>query len=477
MKKIIFYSWQSDLPNNSNRGFIQNALQDAINAISSDDSLQLEPVLDRDTLGVAGSPDISATIFNKIAESDLFVADISIIGRLDNGRTVPNPNVLIELGYAINSLGFDRIILVYNIAYGQISDLPFDLRTRRITTYSMLSDAGEKAVPKKALTRTLQDALLIALKLESKKEQESKIFDSSIQEIEDQKPGRKRKVRQELKQFLDILDASCPPKFSQGGTVDNLIEAIKKAVSPLSSFARLCEIAAIISDEEIVLEISDWFGNIFERFDSPEGYQGPFRDEDFDYYKFIGQELYTILIACLLKEDKWPIIQLLVKRLIPVKFVRHENRGPGNIKLMGMAPFVRSLHNESPNRSRISIHSDLIKDHFNGSLSELLTLDEYMNADLLLFLVVEIAPDKPHPFYSWRPMSLLYLRHVPNIFLKAHKISYAITLANTCGLNNVDLFKERCIKRLDRINEIFGYQIRIWPFTAEDINKIATTRD
>jgi len=38
MKQRIFYSWQSDLPNNNNRGFIENALEKAISNINADDS-------------------------------------------------------------------------------------------------------------------------------------------------------------------------------------------------------------------------------------------------------------------------------------------------------------------------------------------------------------------------------------------------------------------------------------------------------
>ena len=33
MKKIVFYSWQSDLPNSTNRGFIQQSLENAVNII------------------------------------------------------------------------------------------------------------------------------------------------------------------------------------------------------------------------------------------------------------------------------------------------------------------------------------------------------------------------------------------------------------------------------------------------------------
>src|SRR3990167_5443512 len=101
MRKVVFYSWQSDLPNATNIGFIQLALENAAAAIASDDTVAVEPVVDRDTQGVAGAPDIASTIFAKITAADIFVADVSIINRPKKGRPTPNPNVLIELGYAM----------------------------------------------------------------------------------------------------------------------------------------------------------------------------------------------------------------------------------------------------------------------------------------------------------------------------------------------------------------------------------------
>lgn len=98
MKKRIFYSWQSDLPNNTNRAFINNALEKAIKEIISDNSFSIIPFLDRDTAGLAGSPDISASIFQKIDASSVFVCDVSIINKLSSdNRATPNPNVLICL--------------------------------------------------------------------------------------------------------------------------------------------------------------------------------------------------------------------------------------------------------------------------------------------------------------------------------------------------------------------------------------------
>jgi hypothetical protein len=36
MRVTIFYSWQSDLPNNTNRGFIERALEKAIASIGTE---------------------------------------------------------------------------------------------------------------------------------------------------------------------------------------------------------------------------------------------------------------------------------------------------------------------------------------------------------------------------------------------------------------------------------------------------------
>jgi hypothetical protein len=135
MKKVVFYSWQSDLPNASNRGFIEKALKKAVKEIADDESIGVEPVIDRDTAGVGGSPEISGTIFEKIAKADVFVVDVSIINKDAKGRKVPNPNVLIELGYAFKALGHNRVILIMNTEFGGLEHLPFDLRTRRVLSY------------------------------------------------------------------------------------------------------------------------------------------------------------------------------------------------------------------------------------------------------------------------------------------------------------------------------------------------------
>ena len=150
MKITVFYSWQSDLPNSTNRGFIAKALEKAIKGVTSaleiaQDDRPDEPDIgmDQDTQGMPGSPDIVYTIFDKIQNATIFVGDISIINKnlgpptsqTTTYRLTPNPNVLIELGYAARHLRWDRIICVFNTDFGKVEELPFDLRPRRILSY------------------------------------------------------------------------------------------------------------------------------------------------------------------------------------------------------------------------------------------------------------------------------------------------------------------------------------------------------
>ena len=155
MSQQIFYSWQSDHPNSTNRGFIQKALEEAVDAVREDSTLIVEPVIDRDTLGLPGAPDIVHSIFDKIEHASAVVCDVSIVSDPSAKRPTPNPNVLVELGYALKALGHTRVLLVMNTAYGEVKKLPFDLDHRRVVTYEVREGDGDKSAKRRELARKL----------------------------------------------------------------------------------------------------------------------------------------------------------------------------------------------------------------------------------------------------------------------------------------------------------------------------------
>lgn len=132
MNFTVFYAWQSDIESGINRSFIEKALKGALKRIDSDISIQASPRLDKDTAEVPGTPNIADIIFEKILQCGIFVADLTFIGAAaGSGKLIPNPNVLLEVGIALATVGWQRIILVTNTAFGLPQDLPFDLQHRR----------------------------------------------------------------------------------------------------------------------------------------------------------------------------------------------------------------------------------------------------------------------------------------------------------------------------------------------------------
>lgn len=162
MIRTVFYSWMSDLPNNTNRGFIEKALRSAVKELSNDGEIHVEARVDADTSGVPGSPDIANTLFKKIRKSDVFVADVSIVpSESQQARPTPNPNVLIELGYALSAIGEEHVIMVFNQASGDPKkDLPFDLGLKRAVLYNAPTEDTEgRARERAALAGRLKTAV------------------------------------------------------------------------------------------------------------------------------------------------------------------------------------------------------------------------------------------------------------------------------------------------------------------------------
>jgi hypothetical protein len=173
MALTIFYSWQSDLPNKLNRGFIEDALKKAIEYVGQNievqEALRDEKLkMDKDTIGIPGSPPIVDTILDKISCCAIFVADLTFVGKTEGGRLIPNPNVLIEYGWALKELGHNRIIRIMNAAFGEPTwdSLPFDMRHLRFPiSYSLTEETtpAEKAEIKDRLIKQLSEAIQLII--------------------------------------------------------------------------------------------------------------------------------------------------------------------------------------------------------------------------------------------------------------------------------------------------------------------------
>jgi hypothetical protein len=167
MEITIFYAWQSDQPGKVNHFFIRDAALDACARISEDKPNVWTVKLDSDTQGEAGMCDIPNTILKKIENSDIMLADLTLVGDVANKREkrMPNPNVAFELGYAAAKIGFESLIGVMNEAFGTIDGQMFDTKRRGCMTYQASLDLDGKGLEKirQRLSQDLEKAIRLTI--------------------------------------------------------------------------------------------------------------------------------------------------------------------------------------------------------------------------------------------------------------------------------------------------------------------------
>lgn len=215
MKPIhtIFYSWQSDLPKETNLDAIRHSLREASSLVESEiEGTRID--VDEATRGTTGSPNIPETIFDKISASDIFICDLTTINSSapTDFRRVPNPNVLIELGYAIATLGWERIIMVFNQVHGTFpTDLPFDIDRHRSTPFKITDKKDNNG--------------------KSKLSQVMKVAIQAIIEKSPLKPDEKRKeTPEQKKRNIDVSNLKWALNTIHIPTFDHFLEVIPDTI-------------------------------------------------------------------------------------------------------------------------------------------------------------------------------------------------------------------------------------------------------
>lgn len=449
----VFYSWQSDLPNSTNRGFIQKALDNAAKAIHADASIKVEPVIDRDTAGVPGSPDIAKTIFDKIEKSQVFVCDVSIINKRSKFRNSPNPNVLIELGYAIKTLGEPRILMVINTAFGIPELLPFDLNKKRVLPYDMPEQCENRATERKVLESKLEAALrAILTQIETQRLEENTqtlpIGEQARAAVENAQPNQVLLVRK----FMDWLVSeinTLKPDFSKNDERDDLlVDSIKKTRKLVIDFAQLGQSIAMMNTSETALALYRTFDTILKHYN------------DFDFYKFIGHELLVTLVSFLIRDNRWATLADILGEQIYIENRVREQAGLVSFGYISKNVGLLGYRNKRLKLDRISTHADILQErHTKGYLAELVPMRQFMEADYFLFLRGEFEKPDISGRQTWKSWSTIFMQgQTPSYLAQAIRKNYAEKLLQPLNIDTIDIFRSKLVelKTAQRLARIFG---------------------
>jgi hypothetical protein len=267
-----------------------------------------------------------------------------------------------------------------------------------------------------------------------------------------------------------------PIKHRDGGTVDELMEAIKKTQESVVEFSKIVEMIAIMNDTDSAIDVIRWFGTIFEKYRLPENYNGKFSEADHDYFKFVGHEMFVTFVAFLIREQRWEILRRILDEPIPMRYIPHQ--GAGNVDWEYASQHLSLLLEESPKRRRVSLHADILRDRHSkgGGLEAILPLEDFMNADFFLFLFRESIPDTTafHMSY-WRAWSCLFLKQPPIFIRNSESKRMAQEIIKTLKLQNIDELKKLLYEKGPNIAKLFRHDgLWYYPVEKDSIEKIGT---
>jgi hypothetical protein len=485
---LVFYSWQSDLPNSTNRGFILQALENAAKTLKNDDSLQVEPVIDRDTDGVPGSPNISETIFGKIDQAQVFVCDISIINQNvydhePNARLTPNPNVLLELGYALKTLGDRQIILVLNDAYGIPELLPFDLRMRRVIRYHMAKEDQERASERRRLEGILVDALRASLSVTDiplpgeviQPLSRAKLAQTAIEEDRPNQVGIVRKYMAELAKDITAITPQLVPNEPDRWD-EQLLEAIDKSTEMVLDFSHLTETIAQTQRDDVAETMYKGFRSILDLYTFPADFRGAPQQYAHDLAKFLGHELFVTFFAFLIQEERWRLIANLLHEELHARIK--------DFGLQGLVPFhhislqeigLLEYRKKRLKLDRMSLRGDLLTErHTTGALQDIMPVERFAEADFFLFLRTQLQPEVVPDFPMWAPWSMLAMRYPPSYLRQAVQTKYATQLLEPLGVHDIPSLRRRLQDRAGKIVGWWGQGFWHYPLSGFDFNTLAS---
>jgi hypothetical protein len=260
MEVKIFYSWQSTTPKEYNLNFIQDAIKAAVAQVKKDLQIEYKEILiDRDTKGLSGSPNIVQSIDEKIEEADIFIGDFTIIngpkpiptklGFLrefiynkflkkdisEPPKFIPsiNNNVLLEYGQAKGRIGSQRMITVMNYYYGDPNQdnelIPFDISQVRwpIGYYLHEGNYENKSDEKNKLKSKLVDAIKSIIKTELSRRKE------------------KYQPFMVYKEWKRSLSDRLKVKYFTTPQIDGFLDSIETHASRVNSFTRVVGLSGL----------------------------------------------------------------------------------------------------------------------------------------------------------------------------------------------------------------------------------------
>lgn len=347
----------------------------------------------------------------------------------------------------------------------------------------MTKDQGERAPERRDLEKRLEHELrTIFTEIEAQRRNTvlaaPNLADQAITSIEQQRPNQAAPVRQYMQYLISHLDA-LKPTFADGVPPDeSLLEALERTTDLVLEFVRVAEAVATMNTTEPAHALYDGFGDLLEKYNLGNrgvGINNVFVGQ-FDFYKFVGHELFVTFFSLLIRERRWTIVADLLEDDFHLDNSPSSIAGSVSFEYVSEKVVLLEHRKERLQLPRASIHADIIHDrHTKGDLGTLIPIDRFTEADYFLFLRSILRQSEENKIIGWDAWSCVYMeRRTPRYLVEASQRKYAQQLLKPFGVPDIETLRSRLSERAGRVAYIFGPGSRVNPVAYLDIKGIGS---
>jgi hypothetical protein len=284
---------------------------------------------------------------------------------------------------------------------------------------------------------------------------------STNDSIRNRRPEATASVRSFTAELLEELKAIAPD-YSAGGEADDLlVEALEKTKALCCEFATMASAIAETNSLEAAKALYQSFGGLLsEYWPNPDRGQRHTWNYEFDFFKFIGHELFAGFFASLIKEDRWELIPTLLAEGI---FVKNSSRFEREILGFDDVSDNIVLLDQRNQRLKLggrALHRNVLRErHIEGALAKAMPHEEFVEADFFLSMTA-YSLAKGERLKYWRPWSVVGLiSQIPSFLVRAKSRTVAERLLMPLGVNNLEEMRQLVIDHrayLTQFNEARG---------------------
>ncbi len=358
--------------------------------------------------------------------------------------------------------------------------LPFDLRMRRVIPYESRECTESRSSDRNRLQAGLEVALRSILRdAETVNEAavQSSLADQLRTAAEQQSRGRISLARRYMADVVARLDGINPKLVESPDIDEQLVVALNLSVQVVEEFGKLVNDLAALDATDVIAALVEGFSAVLDRYDTRKGFSGHFLNVDFDFFKFLGHELFVTLVAPFVSERRWDVLsQLLDIELCVEKMLSTGTTGMLPHEKLSASVKLLYHRNNRLQWSMVSPHGFVLSQrHSEGPLCSVTPLDQFVDADLFLFL-----RSRQHESFSgshpeWIPWSATYLGdRVPRFLAEAERKTAAQKLAAGLSTTSVAELQAKLGERIQELHKLFPHSASYSPLSRIDLAKIGS---